>query len=212
MAERGSGRPHADTELLPGQGRAELGVHTTVPRRRQEQGGRCSSRDADVAAVCLTKRRNATFLETYNCNPTPLPRPDHGWRAKKQIYRPSLVLSHYIHYSVVTRRIIDSPREMSPRFRQPRPYERRVDDLSKAFMLHAKTREEGETAGWALACSADSVRSARVRSRLLPLRRVPGGGYSHRDTDVARSRERHQRSTPAPIPPSPPLPWSWRAA
>ena len=56
-----------------------------------------------------------TFMETYNCEPTTHPKPEsYAWRAKKQIYRPDFVLNHFVHYSIVTRQILDKPLDVSP--------------------------------------------------------------------------------------------------
>ena len=49
-------------------------------------------------------------METYNCEPTRHPKPQTwAWRAKKQIYKPSFVWNHFVHYSVVTRLVEDKP-------------------------------------------------------------------------------------------------------
>jgi len=104
-------------------------------------------------AKCLAKRENLTFMETYACESTPLPKPDFGWRAKKQIFRPWYVLNHYVHYSVVTKRLLDAPNEASPRFVEKFPYERRVDELSEGFMLHCKTTSPEATLGWKEKCT-----------------------------------------------------------
>ena len=104
-------------------------------------------------AKCLAKRPEKTFMETYDCESEPLPKPDFGWRAKKQIIRPWYVLNHYVHYSVVTKRLIDAPSEVSPRFVEKFPYERRVDEVEEAFMLHTKTLSPESTVGWKEKCA-----------------------------------------------------------
>jgi hypothetical protein len=106
----------------------------------------------DGKAKCLAKSTSATFLESYDCEPTPLPKPDYGFRAKKQLFRPSFVLNHFVHYTTVTRRIHEAPGEPSPPFVQRRPYERRVDELTEAFMLHTKTTNPVATANWKERC------------------------------------------------------------
>ena len=63
----------------------------------------------------VDKNNSKTFMETYNCEPTTHPKPQSwAWRAKKQIYKPEFVLNHFVHYSVVTRRILDEPQKSSP--------------------------------------------------------------------------------------------------
>jgi hypothetical protein len=46
--------------------------------------------------------KNKTFLQVYNCDFIRPPKPERFARAMKQIYRPSFVLSHFVHYSTVT--------------------------------------------------------------------------------------------------------------
>ncbi|KAG7346757.1 glycosyltransferase family 92 protein [Nitzschia inconspicua] len=104
------------------------------------------------SATCLTKRRNVTFLQAYDCERTPLPKPEWAWRAKKQIYRPDYVLNHFVHYSTVTSRLRDYPQEISPPFIQRHPFERRVDELTEGFMLHTKTTYPIDTKGWDQYC------------------------------------------------------------
>lgn len=103
-------------------------------------------------AMCLAKSASSTFLETYDCEPTPLPKPDYGFRAKKQLFRPSFLLNHFVHYTTVTRRIHEAPEQASPPFDQRLPYERRVDELTEAFMLHTKTTDPAATANWTERC------------------------------------------------------------
>jgi len=71
-------------------------------------------------------------METYNCEPTRHPKPQTwAWRAKKQIYKPSFVWNHFVHYSVVTRLVEDKPFDDSGRFQVKAPYERRVNELTE---------------------------------------------------------------------------------
>jgi hypothetical protein len=59
------------------------------------------------------KDPNKTYLATYNCEPTTHPKPHWAWRAKKQLYRPDFVLNHFVHYSLVTKEILDKPMDAS---------------------------------------------------------------------------------------------------
>jgi hypothetical protein len=111
---------------------------------------------------CLAKRGNATYLEAYDCEYTPLPKPDFAWRAQKQIYRPSFVLNHFIHYTTVTSRIHEAPKELSPPFIQRKPYERRVDELTEAFMLHTKTTAPPATQKWKYSCQGTNDKKCPV--------------------------------------------------
>jgi hypothetical protein len=51
---------------------------------------------------CVVPRQNETFLKVYNCNYIRPPLPDRFARAMKQIYRPSFVYGHFVHYTTVT--------------------------------------------------------------------------------------------------------------
>jgi hypothetical protein len=102
---------------------------------------------------CLVKKKDISFLQVYDCERTELPKPDYGWRAMKQIYRPSFVWNHFVHYSTVTRRIQDAPQEKSPLFIQRHPFERRTNELTEAFMIHAKTTHPSSTRNWKALCS-----------------------------------------------------------
>jgi len=98
------------------------------------------------------KKSNVTFLEAYNCDKTPFPKPaSWSWRAKKQIYQPSYVLNHFVHYSLVTQRLLDAPTERSGIFKDL--YEKRVDELTEAFMLHTKTTYPSATNHWHKQCT-----------------------------------------------------------
>lgn len=111
---------------------------------------------------CLTKREDITYLEAYDCEYTALPKPDFAWRAQKQIYRPLFVLNHFVHYSTVTRRILEAPQEASPPFIQRKPYERRVNELTESFMLHTKTTAPPATLKWKYLCRADNDKKCPV--------------------------------------------------
>uniref|UniRef100_A0A6U3QYP5 Uncharacterized protein n=1 Tax=Ditylum brightwellii TaxID=49249 RepID=A0A6U3QYP5_9STRA len=109
--------------------------------------------DATNGNEILTKNTSLTYLETYDCETTKLPKPDFGWRAQKQIYKPEFVLNHYIHYSPITNRVNTHPNAVSLRYVQAKPYERRVDELKEGFLLHTKTTEPGKTNSWKTKCS-----------------------------------------------------------
>eukprot|EP00546_Thalassionema_frauenfeldii_P011998 CAMPEP_0178912968 /NCGR_PEP_ID=MMETSP0786-20121207/10573_1 /TAXON_ID=186022 /ORGANISM="Thalassionema frauenfeldii, Strain CCMP 1798" /LENGTH=793 /DNA_ID=CAMNT_0020585641 /DNA_START=205 /DNA_END=2589 /DNA_ORIENTATION=+ len=101
----------------------------------------------------LVKQSNVTYLQAYDCESDPLPKDGATkWRAMKQIYQPSYVLNHFVHYSTVTQRLLTHPKEPSPAFIQRRPYERRVNELEEAFMLHTKTTGPSQTRGWQSLC------------------------------------------------------------
>ena len=117
-----------------------------------DESKECRRGPSESESCCLTKKKNATYLQAYDCERTTLPKPAYGWRAQKQIYRPDFVWNHFVHYSTVTRRIQEDPKEESPLFIQRRPYERRVDELKEAFMLHTKTTYPSATKSWKRFC------------------------------------------------------------
>ena len=130
----------------------------------------CKKNEAFDNAIpgCLAKNPNRTFMETYNCEPTTHPKPQSwAWRAKKQIYRPDFVLNHFVHYSVVTRQIIDRPELESLRFIERNPHERRANEISEGYLLHSKSTLPEMTKDWTSKCplkdkSDGSTKSCKV--------------------------------------------------
>jgi hypothetical protein len=107
---------------------------------------------------CLAKRSNVTFLQAYDCESSPLPKSADKWRAKKQLFRPWYVLNHFVHYSTVTTRTLEFPKEVSPAFVQRGPFERRVDEINEAFMLHTKTTSPAATVRWKEKCTPQGLK------------------------------------------------------
>ena len=66
-----------------------------------------SGKDDESAMSCLVPRTNETYLSIYNCDIVKPPRPKGYFRNMKQIYRPDFVLSHFVHYSAITRPIAE---------------------------------------------------------------------------------------------------------
>eukprot|EP00934_Nitzschia_sp_Nitz4_P009445 Nitzschia sp. Nitz4//scaffold297_size22919//13964//15775//NITZ4_008523-RA/size22919-snap-gene-0.2-mRNA-1//1//CDS//3329546304//9435//frame0 len=64
---------------------------------------------------CIARKPGETFLKTYNCEYIRPPKPFRFERARKQIYRPSFVKSHYVHYSLVTSRHAETYSEFQQR-------------------------------------------------------------------------------------------------
>ena len=128
---------------------------------------------------CRAKKENATFLETYNCEFDPLPKPEWSDRAKKQIYRPNYVLSHFVHYSTVTRGILETYLDRVNKskneqkritwdywYREPIRSERFTDELNEAVMIHAKTTVPGNTKGFPRLCRYIEQRKWNEKCRL----------------------------------------------
>jgi hypothetical protein len=152
---RGSVDKEKETHILSFfQTRAKPIAELMTPHKDDRE---CKGSGDSKHPVCLAKNASMTYLETYNCEPTPLPKPeDWAWRAKKQIYRPWYVLNHFVHYPMATVRINEHPDEMSPRFKAKHPYERRVDEVSEGFMLHTKSTLPHHTVGWYGKCVASA--------------------------------------------------------
>ena len=95
-------------------GLRESRTHPRFERMEEVSNAAICQRSADgdkqsreSTPSCLVKRRNETFLSLYNCDTVKPPRPRVYFRNMKQIYRPDFVLSHFVHYSAVTRKIAE---------------------------------------------------------------------------------------------------------
>ena len=98
------------------------------------------------------KLTNATFLQAFNCDQSPTPRPSWAERARKQLYRPDYVLDHFVHYSTVTKGLVVTHREAQIAgirwnrfFSESEPTERFVDEVNEAMMIHTKSVDLGMT-------------------------------------------------------------------
>jgi hypothetical protein len=116
------------------------------------------------ASPCQEPARNETFLRVYNCDYIKPPRPDRFSRAMKQIYRPEYVLSHYVHYSTVTRGIAryfkdqEDPNEKSLVDWQDAESNKELflDELSEGTLVHARSVLPHETAYRLGMCASNS--------------------------------------------------------
>lgn len=96
-------------------------------------------------ASCLVRDEKYTFLQTYNCEYIKSPKPDRFQRAMKQIYRPDYVLSHFVHYSTVTKDLartkdqsIDVEYNKYAQTSDSRT-ERFVDEINEGVLAHTKS-------------------------------------------------------------------------
>lgn len=133
-------------------------------------GGECGKEDDPR---CLARKDSATFLETYNCDFLPPPKPDWSDRAKKQIYRPDYVLSHFVHYSTITKGILETYADMRAKgkhwdywYRESKASERFTDDINEAVMIHSKTTVPGNTKGYERTCKFGFVPTWRDKCRV----------------------------------------------
>lgn len=120
---------------------------------------------------CVQKRPDALFLETYNCDQDPIPKPEWATRAKKQLYRPDYVLSHFVHYSTITKGLMTTHAEAMTRnqtwgWHYTEKTERFTDELQEAVMLHGKTTMPGDTKRWSDKCRVDFKRTWRDKCRV----------------------------------------------
>lgn len=116
-------------------------------------------------------KANTTFLEAYNCDSVPLPKPEWADRARKQVYRPDYVLLRFVHYSPVTRGLVESYAEYQNRTTPSdgpwkssydEPTERLTDELTEAVMIHSKTIDEESTKHYSTKCHQMSAESKRI--------------------------------------------------
>jgi len=132
--------------------------------------------------LCRVKRSDALFLETYNCDFVPTPKPSWADRARKQIYRPEYVLQHYVHYSTITKGFARTYKEAKeggfkwmPRYQDTEPIERVTDEINEAVMVHTKTLVPGDSVQWQERCKKDFEESHNKRCRI---------GFAHPNNKV----------------------------
>ncbi len=107
-----------------------------------------------------SKMTNITFLQAFNCDGSPTPRPNWADRARKQLYRPSYVLNHFVHYSTVTKGLISTYAQIGKQnwsryFEEEAPSERRIDEIHEAMMIHTKSLDNSQTRHWDQKCRFD---------------------------------------------------------
>jgi len=132
------------------------------------------------------KLANTTFIQAFNCDPSPTPRPSWAQRARKQLYRPDYVLNHFVHYSTVTRGLVMTHREAQIAgkrwdrfFFESAPTERFVDEVHEAMMIHTKSVDLGMTSNLETRCHHDFGKTRIGCHSGFPW---PGNQQSERDT------------------------------
>ena len=110
---------------------------------------------SDPVGLGRRKRKDALFLEAYNCDSQQSPKPYTSDRARKEIYRADHVLYHFVHYSLVTKDTIvkykDYEKNWQREVQELAPPAHVTDEVSEAVMLHAKGGKE-ETHHWRKLC------------------------------------------------------------
>ena len=96
---------------------------------------------------------NTTFLEAYNCDSAPIPKPSWAIRARKQIYRADYVKCHFVHYSTITEGLLQTYSENKNWYRSFREAsERETNDENEATMIHTKLTAPAQTSNWKNRC------------------------------------------------------------
>ena len=97
---------------------------------------------------------NVTYMEAYNCDSSPIPKPEWAERARKQIYRADYVPYHYVHYSTVTQGLMVQYKDQRQSWRSHynEATERVTDEANEAIMLHTKTTTPEQTSRWSMRC------------------------------------------------------------
>lgn len=103
-----------------------------------------------------------TFLEAYNCDSNQGPKPSWAERARKQVYRSDYVLTHFVHYSTVTKGYLSTFKEAKTegkhwqaQYKENSPSQRVINDVEEATMMHTKTVSEEDTFDWLSRCRYD---------------------------------------------------------
>lgn len=130
------------------------------------------SKPKEAAEPCIGPRRNETFLHVYNCEFIRPPRPDRFERAMKQIYRPSYVFNHFVHYSTVTADIarlykdfgpdeeyVQNTQRLSWKKKAPEIF---LDDMTEGTLIHTRSVLPHETQYRSNECRSGSKYSCTV--------------------------------------------------
>mmetsp|Transcript_10201 Transcript_10201/g.21894 ORF Transcript_10201/g.21894 Transcript_10201/m.21894 type:complete len:930 (-) Transcript_10201:193-2982(-) len=112
--------------------------------------------------TCLRVKNGYLFAEVYNCDSDKFPKPEWSERAKKQLYQPEYVLTHYVHYATVTKGLMTTKEEAKKMgkswymtFHESRSADQITDEINQAVMLHSKTTVPEYTKDWKRRCAVD---------------------------------------------------------
>lgn len=110
------------------------------------------------------KKANVPFLEAYNCDTVPPPKPETAERAHKEIYRTDHVLYHFVHYSLVTKTTATfyKDRDSSWVYSDIDEPVHVVDEVNEAVMLHGRFAKEHQQP-WKRFCrTLDKSQSCKI--------------------------------------------------
>ncbi|KAG7346675.1 glycosyltransferase family 92 protein [Nitzschia inconspicua] len=129
----------------------------------------------DKTEPCVGPMKNKTFLQVYNCDFIRPPKPERFSRAMKQIYRPSFVLSHFVHYSTVTAAMAMPYTDLRKRSKGREPkmdihtagWEREqpemfMDELTEGSLIHARSVLPHDTRRRSAECYVNSKYSCMM--------------------------------------------------
>ncbi len=112
--------------------------------------------------TCLRVKDGHLFAEAYNCDFDKSPKPEWSERAKKQLYQPEYVLTHFVHYATVTKGLMTTKEEAKKMgkswymtFHESHSADRITDEINQAVMLHSKTTVPEYTVDWKRRCAVD---------------------------------------------------------
>ncbi len=118
---------------------------------------------------CIGPKMSETFLNVYNCEYIRSPKPSRFDRARKQIYQPNYVFSHFVHYATVTQDYAETyaefvarhpgdpfiSRSSGPTWNKRHP-DYFVDELATGTLMHARSILPHETRRRSVECQVGS--------------------------------------------------------
>jgi hypothetical protein len=136
---------------------------TNILSFRSSRGRLRTDKSEEVNNDAREKMPNATFLEAYNCDSAGSPKPSWGDRARKQVYRSDYVPYHFVHYSTVTKGLLETYEDVQEKgisnwrrkYSERSPSERVTDEIDEAVMVHTKTLGADMTGGYKQRCRHD---------------------------------------------------------
>jgi hypothetical protein len=127
----------------------------------------CCNSNSDTHGALSSNR---LLFHNLSCDYIGHPRPSRFLRAMKQIYQPAYVLSHFVHYSTVTKSMAEYYRDIPNHIARPYRkhlngndnHERLLDELSEGVLIHTKSLLPHETTSRTTSCSNASKNTCVV--------------------------------------------------
>ena len=147
-------------------GRPRLDFMEVPERSFQEKYCKPNMKKKIDTAPCVISKRDISRIQLYNCDYIKPPRPYRFQRAMKQIFRPSFVLSHFVHYTTVTQTMAQYFRDTKGAFKLDVKLidqgEVFVDEVEEGIMIHAKAILPAETMSRNSTCFNGSKKTCPV--------------------------------------------------